>query len=478
MSFYVCHSFDEYDPKTGYFILKIDCIEWNEDISGLWYGPKYSSLEECYSKSICAQMDSNNLNLPSNNYCNISINNVSLVSINDSTIVVEIELPIQYDSTYLEYAFYDIEFNLLSDFNRLTSLPSTLPRLFQVDIPLDQPSVCAIAFRLVKPCDFITESGSESGSEESGTSGSDESGSEQSGEESGPQWQLFDLASWNDISSVMPMKTYLDAAATNWNNILKYNDQVFSLYQQVEPTWNGLSLVYYEEINDASAGFIAACGPVGSIDITDNDPQNIKRNAVTFQLYVNTYYNGPEWGFTDSDWINIMTHELGHALGIGIYWDTYNNFWLDGNKYSQASLAYNYIIGDLTNNRSLLPLEDSGGAGTQSAHWENNDRLSSYPNSDGYNYPGCSFDIMIGFFTVGSPKPISNLSKDFLLDIGYESTGFAVESLPLLKPEIANINGSTGVTISNMCGASTKCGCGSLQNIGKVDLVNNKFILS
>jgi hypothetical protein len=472
-TYYVCATYDEYDPKTGYFVVKIDCIQWDENLSGVWNGSKYSSKEECYNATICSQVQASRAE--SNNYCNIFINNISVINLIDNKLTFEIQLPEIYDNTYIEYASYDAELNLLSDFQRVPNTPISLSFSNTFTIDLETEFACAIAFRLVKPCDVGSEGGSESGSEESG---SEESGSE----ESGIAWQLFDLSSWANIASSMPMKDYLDQAAENWNNILKYNDNVFQMlseYYQLsypELNWNGLHLVNYVELNDPEAGFIAACGPIDNIDIYDNDPQNIKVNAATFQLWVNTYYNGPEWGFTDSDWINVLTHELGHALGIGVFWNLYNNFWLDGSVYNKSSLSYNTIIGDITNNRTLVPLEDSGGPGTQSAHWENNDRSSSYPNSGGYNYPNCNFDLMIGFFTVGNPRPISNLSKDFLIDIGYESTGIDVSMLPLLQPQITiNSNGTNGISINNMCGTSTKCGCDTHKKIGVIDLVNNTF---
>lgn len=477
MSFYVCHSFDQFDPKTGYFILKIDCIKWDETISGPWSGPRYSSLEECYSKSICAKAAHSN-NLSSNNYCNMYINNVTLKNIDDTKIIVDIEFPQEYSDTYIEYAFYNIESRLITDFSRLTLLPTTLSRFMTIDIPLDgATNVCAVAFRLVKPC--LSESGSEdsgsmdSGLEQTGLSGSGD------GISPDPSWQLFDLSSWQNITSTMPMKTYLDIAASYWNDILKYNDSVFSLYKQNFPEWNGLAIVYYEEINDPD-GFIAACGPIGVIDIIDNDPLNIKKNAVTFQLYVNTYFNQPPWNFTASDWINTIAHELGHALGIGIFWNTYNNYWLDGNKYQLASNAYNQIIGDTNNNRKLLPLEDGGGSGTTSAHWEDNDRLVSYPNSDGYSYPSCIFDIMVGFYQVGSPIPISNLSKQVLIDMGYESTGN--NNLPITPQRIIQTSSGSQTSASqpiivNSCGTKDKCGCDTHIVMATIDLNNHKCCL-
>jgi hypothetical protein len=287
--------------------------------------------------------------------------------------------------------------------------------------------------------------------------------------------KLFDLSSWEDLTGDIPIKFYLDEAAASWNSIIKYNNDIFTAYKNFDPTWDGLALISYTEIYEPG-GFVSACGPVQGINIIDNDPNDIKVNAINFQLFVNTYYNEPQWGFTDSDWINTIAHELGHALGIGIYWNTLNEFWLDGNKYQLASNAYNTIIEDTNNNRKLLPLEDSGGPGTRSAHWEDNNRLASYPDSDGFDYPGCDFDIMIGFYQVGNPIKISNLSKQFLLDIGYESTGLEIEPLPQIVVQTSNT--TSPIIINNMCGTEKKCGCDSHTIVGSVDVINKMFHLT
>jgi hypothetical protein len=109
---------------------------------------------------------------------------------------------------------------------------------------------------------------------------------------------------------------------------------------------------------------------------------------VSFQLYVNDFWrhNSDYLPITDSEWIDGITHELGHALGVGTFWDAFysgshppsNNF-LNGtnaNGYPLAQTAYNTIT-SLT--RTLIPLESDGGAGTASAHWENNFRPASAP---------------------------------------------------------------------------------------------------
>jgi hypothetical protein len=415
-------------------------------------------------------------NIPSNNYCDIFISSISKVSLVNNILTVDISIFIgpgnldRYKGAHIEYALYDRNNNFLGGFFKVEAelLPVT-----RISVPIRSEGACKVAFRLRKPCEQENEqiggSGSESGSEyQSG------------GEESGIVTvnTLFDASSWKNLSGSIPIKYYLDQAAEQWNNIIKYNNDVFSIFkQQHDPNWNGLALISYQEIYEPD-GFIAACGPVEAINIIANDPYSIKMNSISFALWVNTYYKEDPWRLSANDWINVMVHELGHALGIGIYWDLYNNYWLDGSKYQLSSTAYNTIIGDTNNNRTLVPIEDSGFAGTQSAHWENNNRESTYPNSNNYNYPGCVFDIMIGYFDPNNLLPISNLSRQFLIDIGYESTG-AVLPAPSIQifPQYNLQPTQHNNIVHNMCGSSEKCGCDTRTTIGTVDLINNQFTI-
>lgn len=487
--FYVCAGFDTYDPNTGYYTYRLDCIEWDESILGEWNGPKYTTKDECYQNSICSKNFSNE-DLEPNNWCGISIESVNILSKTDESIEVEVILPETYKDTFIEYALYDIDDKLLNNFQTIAGPELEKSNIITIEY---SSNVCSIAFRLLRPCPTGSESGSQSGSgsgsEESG-SGS-ESGSEESGSGSGGETGvidgsdngdnipvdnilLFDSSSWSEL--VTPMKSYIDSAATTWNNLIEYNQDVYNLYKTNNPDWNGLSLVHYVEFSDPDAGYIAACGPVNSVDIIDNDTSNIKINSITFQLYVNTYYyNNPLYNLSDEDWIGVMTHELGHALGIGTHWSTIFDYWLDGTKYVSSRQAYNTIIGDVSNNRNKIPLEDIGGEGTASAHWEDATRLASYPNSDGYSYPGCSFDIMVGSITPGNPKQISNLSLQYLNDIGY-----TVKSNPPIPAAIIqNLANSTIISnkINNICGTQAVCGCDTRHKIGTIDLTNKIYYI-
>ncbi len=204
-----------------------------------------------------------------------------------------------------------------------------------------------------------------------------------------------------------------------------------------------MDLNQYEEFSDSNSGMIAYSGPYEYIDLVVGQ-QSTKFNSVSFSLGINTYFLNQ---FNSEDWVNIITHELGHALGIGIYWDSSLqiegavppvNFFLNGQSYAETKNAYNSIIGL---SRSKIPLEDTGGQGTASGHWENSYRSESYPGAEGLNYPGLHNELMVGWYSSGLNFVLSQLSIKCLVDFGYEETNIGsqedspqiVSNLNLLK---------------------------------------------
>jgi hypothetical protein len=134
-----------------------------------------------------------------------------------------------------------------------------------------------------------------------------------------------------------------------------------------------------------------------------------------------------------------MTHELGHALGIGIYWSTElqsegavppSDFFLSSAAYSSAGGAYNSILGS---SRPKISLENEGGGGTASAHWENDFRPSTAPGTEGFDYPGLQNELMVGFYSPSTNFVISDLSMKILVDFGYlEKNPGVNEGVPTL----------------------------------------------
>jgi hypothetical protein len=244
---------------------------------------------------------------------------------------------------------------------------------------------------------------------------------------------LFDTSSFVGVVPE-PYLTALNAAVARWSTYIKFNPNIVaSIRTNINPNWNGIRINTYNTIND-SQSYIAACGVSQYIDIQSGG--GVRFNTYTFNLFVNLYYATI---FNPTDWANIMTHELGHALGIGIYWGSFfqpggavppSDFFLSSTAYPSAGGAYNSILGST---RPKISLENEGGGGTASSHWENNFRPSSAAGSEGFNYPGLQNELMVGFYSASTNFVISSLSIKTLVDFGYfEKNVGANEGAPTL----------------------------------------------
>lgn len=124
--FFVCTNFDIFNTKTGLFTTKQDCIEWDTELLGDWKGDTYDSMAQCREQSICDQKSAGVLsiddesNSSSNNYCNLYIENIEALEVHEDHIVVQIELKEEYLDTYIQYALYDINHNLIQDWSYIS----------------------------------------------------------------------------------------------------------------------------------------------------------------------------------------------------------------------------------------------------------------------------------------------------------------------------------------------------------------------
>ena len=244
-----------------------------------------------------------------------------------------------------------------------------------------------------------------------------------------------------------PYLGYLNQAADRWSTYIKFNPAVFSAIKASTFGWNGIKLQSYTELNSSTSGVIASCGPHFYYDVQAG-PQGIQFNTKSFRLTINTHFASI---YNSADWVNILTHELGHALGIGIYWSSSlqpagavppQDSFLLGDYYPFAQDGYNDIVGD--NSLTKVPLETSGGSGTSGAHWDDELRPSSADGSLGKDYPGLTDELMIGFYDQGMTMILSQLSIGALLDFGYqEVTPGANEGIPGTASLTAPIRFST-----------------------------------
>ncbi len=112
--------------------------------------------------------------------------------------------------------------------------------------------------------------------------------------------------------------------------------------------------------------------------------------------------------------VDLILHELGHALGIGTLWTgmgLLQNPSLPGNKGADthfagadAIAAFDAVGGDGYTGGAKVPVEnEEGGVGTRDSHW----RLSVLTN-----------ELMTGFLT-GGANPLSRVTVASLGDLGY-----------------------------------------------------------
>lgn len=427
-TFYVCAIFDTYDPQTGLFAMKQDCILWDEELLGSWNGgPTFQTKEECYINTVCQE------SLASG--CGLVINNIDLIDKTNNTMQVQIELPEAYNNTHIEYNLFDVNNTMLQDWTRLYDSLVSGSGIYNLDSN-NIENTCLVGFRLVRSC-YGSGSGSDSG-----------------GSDFTPI--LFNRSSWNQGQVPPELSILLDAAATAWENYISFDPAIVEALRVNDPEWNGISLdtVY---IDDFGEDYIAACGPVDILAIGDN---GIQYNALTFILEINTYFypTNPDY---DIDWVQVLIHELGHALGIGSLWNqSAPGVWLDGSLYPITQAAYNSTW---NLSRAKVPLEDTSFDPIfVGSHWENNDRPANYEPGEP-SYKGIR-DIMIAFL---SPFNITSISTALLLDLGYVQN-----NLPFNSLSIGDINSQNNTIYSNL-----RCGCSnhnrSLNN-RKITKIYNK----
>ncbi len=105
--------------------------------------------------------------------------------------------------------------------------------------------------------------------------------------------------------------------------------------------------------------------------------------------------------------LGVVMHEIGHVLGIGTIWQNLGLLAGAGSSNptfigALATAAYNASFGTHAN---VVPVENSGGAGTRDGHW----RESIFGN-----------ELMTGYVGPGLSLPLSRVTIASLADLGYQ----------------------------------------------------------
>ncbi len=105
--------------------------------------------------------------------------------------------------------------------------------------------------------------------------------------------------------------------------------------------------------------------------------------------------------------VDVITHEMGHVLGIGSLWSSaalVNDYGGTNPTYIGASALAEYR--NLMANQALasIPVENTGNTGTRDVHW----RESLFGR-----------ELMTGYYNTGQVNPLSRVSAASLIDLGY-----------------------------------------------------------
>ncbi len=121
---------------------------------------------------------------------------------------------------------------------------------------------------------------------------------------------------------------------------------------------------------------------------------------------------------------DVMTHEIGHVLGIGTLWNSALLVGASGpDPYFTGAAARNAFlnVGGASYAGNHVPVENTGGAGTRGGHW----RETVFGN-----------ELMTGWLNSGA-NPLSAVSIASLQDIGYVIDLSAAEGFALPGPDAA-----------------------------------------
>jgi hypothetical protein len=193
---------------------------------------------------------------------------------------------------------------------------------------------------------------------------------------------LFDKSSWEWIGE--PGKTLLDQSADRWYTYLKLPIELIEKIRNKSPRWNGIRMSRLGAFNLPNNNIIMTCSPVNYYNFTINETLN--KIPIKFKLEVNEFYMSK---LSEQQKIDVITHELGHALGFAS-----KMFRPGTNNYSTNDIVPNAIdaYNDLVNfdNNNLLPLENIGPKTARNHHLQNDVIVIN-----DVSYPGLLNDLMI-----------------------------------------------------------------------------------
>lgn len=326
------------------------------------------------------------------------------------------------------------------------------------------------------------------------------------------KFTLFDRSSWNNSSLPQKIKDQFNKAADSWETYITITPDIVKILQNKFTGFEGL-IGYITTFSDPDR-YAMACAPSKSIKLPGG-----KLITFRYDIKINTALFNT---LTDYDWELVITHQLGHGLGLGykhylnnIFSTNYSahkipsygypKYQLEGKLFSNAQDAYNKMRSPPFQNaikgRKYIPLDHIGhvvaddvtGFDDTPSIFANDDKAKEPPQqnilNDFYHW-GCvrnnydrhtvlhptthiNNDIM-SYRYPDQNKTISLLSIKMLVDLGYSEVNpntYQIKTEPMAETTITNKQLCSYYTLNEPVIQSTEM---ILLQESSVDLIINK----
>lgn len=198
-------------------------------------------------------------------------------------------------------------------------------------------------------------------------------------------------------------------------------------------TQNSISITATGEYIDGVGNTLGSAGPTAGI--TQGGYLVARTGTMTFDT--------ADLADMESDGMleTVITHEIGHVLGIGTLWGPgYNDVCIDGTGQYTGAFALAAYRDEFDPLATHVPVELDGGLGTANGHWdENNGGIGMTGTTDQYGRDMAN-EIMTGWIA-SDPNAIfiSNTTFGSLQDLGFTVDMPIPEPTPTLLTGLAFI---------------------------------------
>jgi len=182
-----------------------------------------------------------------------------------------------------------------------------------------------------------------------------------------------------DTSGVAPQYRFaFDQAEAFWDKHLIGYSRLLPRF--VRRQLGDINIVATTPFIDGAGGILGMAGPTRTVDFAGGvfDKFGTRRSISISQEGIMNFDVADLPGLQQSgDLVDVVMHEMAHALGFGSLWEQNDVIWADADDVTQyrydgyAMQQYRQESG--VTSASYVPIEQDGGGGTALSHWDDDD---------------------------------------------------------------------------------------------------------